>query len=149
MHSIRFTQKEITMKFVTGILVLSGLASLSSCINTQNDCAKVMCTMDFRMITVQLKDSLGNPFMPDKVQTFHANGGTLIHEETSSPMPEQDVYTVADDGDLSDFTREKVTPVVFKVIKNNKTIKEANFELKTDCCHISKVSGPDELVVSE
>lgn len=135
------------MKTQLSILIAAGILTFTSCINTQNDCAKVMCTMDFRMITVELKDSLGNPFTPDKVQTFHANGGALIHEATASPLPENNVYTVADDGDMNDFTREKVTPVVFKVIKNNVTVKEANFELKTDCCHISKVSGPSELVV--
>jgi len=121
------------------------LGLFTACHSSNSDCANTMCTADFRMITVELKDSLGNAFVPDKVQTFF--NGSLIQESTAPSVPMQHVYTVVDDSHLSTLQLNIHRDVNFKVIKNNVIVKEAGFVVKADCCHVDKVSGPAQLII--
>ena len=101
--------------------------------------------MEFRMITVSLKDSTGNDYIPDKVETYL--NGTLIHYDSIPAVPAQNVYTIVDDSNLQTLQLNVNKDVNFKVIKNGSVIKEQVFTVKADCCHVSKVSGVDTIQI--
>lgn len=141
-----FASNPVEMKTLLTFSVLTLTAVLqTACHSNSTDCSKTMCTADFRMITVELKDSLGNAYIPDKVQTFF--NGSLLQESNTPPVPMQNVYTVADDSHLLQLQLNVNRDLVFKVIKNNLVVKEASFVAKADCCHVSKVSGPAEISI--
>lgn len=128
-----------------GFLVV-GISLFTQCNNSNStSCEKTMCTMEFRMITVSLKDSTGNDYIPDKVETYL--NGTLIHYDSIPAVPAQNVYTIVDDSNLQALQLNVNKDVNFKVIKNGSVIKEQVFTVKADCCHVSKVSGVDTIQI--
>lgn len=138
------------MKTPISTFIICSVLLFSACTHTStsDDCTKVMCTADFRMITVTLKDSAGNFYIPDQVRTELSQNGAVIQTSSSPAIPGQNAYTVADDGNIHNITRFQNTSVIFKVIKNNVTVKQANYEIKADCCHIEKISGDDVMIIN-
>lgn len=136
------------MKRCIGICYLLSGIFISSCgiKKTPDSCKGAICTAEFRMLTVYLKDSSGADFIPDKVETYNSNA-QLINYQTAPAMPGESVYTYIDDNDLADLGVNIENDVVFKIIKNNQVIKEQPFKVKADCCHVIKVSGADTLIV--
>jgi len=126
-------------------LLVAGFSLFTQCKNNSTSCDNMMCTTEFRMITVSLKDSIGNDYIPDKVETYL--NGTLIHYDSIPAVPVQNVYTIVDDSNLQALQLNVNKDVVFKVIKNNSIVKEQTYTVKADCCHVSKVSGTDTLQI--
>ncbi|HQW47209.1 MAG: hypothetical protein IPI22_06085 [Bacteroidetes bacterium] len=114
---------------------------------TPDSCQGAICTAEFRMHTVYLKDSTGADFIPDKVETYNDNA-QLILFQTAAAVPGMNVYTVVDDSNLDDLGVNITNELTFKIIKNNVVVKEAIYQAKADCCHISQVSGADTLIVN-
>lgn len=129
--------------FISMCLYIS--IGMMACKSSSNSCANTMCTADFRMITVMLKDSVGNDYIPDKVETYY--NGTLIHQDSISSVPMQNVYTIIDDNNLQSLQLNINRDVTFKIIKNGLVKKQQGYVVKADCCHVSKVSGLDTIIV--
>lgn len=136
------------MKRLLGLGILSIGIFLCSCGRKRlpDSCVGAICTADFRMITVQIKDSVGADFVPDKVETYNSNA-ELINYQTTAAIPGQNVYTIVDDGDLNDLGVNIENEVTLKIIKNNAVIATQSFMVKADCCHVIKISGTDVIVV--
>jgi hypothetical protein len=98
------------------------------------------------MLTVYLKDSNGAAYTPDKVETYSTDM-QLINTQSSTAIPGESMYTYIDDSNLDDLGVNTPNEVIFKVIKNNTTVKQDTFTVKADCCHVIKISGADTLVV--
>lgn len=128
------------------LILVSGISiTLLNCNSSSNFCANTMCTADFRMITVTLKDSVGNDYIPDVVETYY--NGALIHQDSISSVPLQNVYTIIDDNNLQSLQLNINRDVTFKIIKNGSVKKHQSYVVKADCCHVSKVSGLDTIIV--
>lgn len=135
-------------KFHSFFWLLFGLY-FSSCgiKKTPDSCHGAICTTEFRMMTVKLVDSVGNDFIPDKVETYLSDS-TLINSQTTAAIPGQNVYTIVDDGNREALGVNVENEVLFKVIKSNQIRKQQTFKVKADCCHIIKVSGDTVLIVN-
>ncbi len=127
-------------------LIWGSISILTQCNNDTTSCEKTMCTADFRMITVTLKDSIGNDYVPDKVETYY--NGSLIKQDTLPSVPMQNVYTIIDDSNLQQIRLNINREVTFKIIKNGVVIKQQIYVVKADCCHVSKVNGLDTIIVN-
>ncbi len=136
------------MKKHTGICYLLFAIFICSCGNKRipDSCTGAMCTADFKMLTVFLKDSNGAAYMPDKVETYSIDM-QLINTQSGPTIPGESMYTYIDDSNLNDLGVNTPNEVIFKVIKSNTTVKQDTFTVKADCCHVIKVSAADTLIV--
>jgi hypothetical protein len=98
------------------------------------------------MITIQLQDSIGNDFVPDKVETYNESN-TLINSATTSIIPNENSYILIDDGNKNDIGLNTNYTVMCKVYKNGGVVKEEQFIVRADCCHVSKISGNTIIVI--
>lgn len=114
--------------------------------NINEDCSLVLCTKEFRSISVQIKDAQGNPFVFDKTET--KLNGTVIHSETQASDPTLGNCTIVDDSDMQDLGTNQQQTVSFLVYKNNQVVSTATFVVSADCCHVDKVSGNSEIIIS-
>jgi hypothetical protein len=110
------------------------------------DCAQAICTMEFRMVNVVLKDKSGNFCIADKVQTFTEVGKLIYTQTLPNYLPDTN-YTVIDDGMLKELSRDIDNKLYFKVYKNGSIVKTLNYTLTADCCHITKVDGASEVII--
>jgi hypothetical protein len=108
-------------------------------------CDEVMCTADFRMITIDIKDASGNPYAPDKVETKFGN--SIINSSNAPSVPLSSSFTIVDDNNMKDFGYNTTNEVEFYVYKNNQVVYSSTFSIKTDCCHVEKVNGDNQIII--
>lgn len=125
------------------LIPLLGLMLLSRCQCKPDACSQTVCTADFRSIVVHLTDTSGQHFSPDAVETWLE--GKLLQRSTSAMWDSS--YTIADDGHLAQLQLKVDRNVQVKVIKSGAVRWEQAYILFADCCHVSKKSGPDTLVI--
>jgi hypothetical protein len=113
---------------------------------TKANCALVLCTMEFRMLTVTIKDKAGNFYKADKVETYTPTGKMIFSQSSPSFLPDSS-YVVIDDNNMKDLTKNVNTILDFKIYKGNAVVKKVQYVVTADCCHISKVSGDTEIIV--
>ena len=136
--------RNLLFKSLIAVTVLSMLQCKPS--ETDGNCATVMCTMEFRMLTVSIKDKAGNFYKADKVETY-TQAGKMIYSQTSPSFLPDSSYTVIDDNNLKDLSKNVNTELDFKIFKDGSVIKTSKYVVTADCCHISKVSGPDQIII--
>lgn len=127
------------------LLFFLSLSCLLPACKNKNDCAKTMCTMDYRMVTVKLLQGNGSDYIPEKTETYLDNG-QLIHVQSSPTLLNENIYTVADDGDLNQFTLNQTSHLRFKIYQNGAVDTVLEYQILRDCCHVNKISGPAEVV---
>lgn len=136
------------IQIIKGILIFS-VVILFSCgtKRTPNSCIGVICTADFRMMTIHLIDSIGADFVPDKVETY-SEDSVLIQTQTGPTIPGQNLYTIIDDSHMNTLGVNIENNVLFKVFQNGQIIKQQVYKVKADCCHIIPISKDSTLVVN-
>lgn len=121
--------------------------------NTKKDCPKdLMCTMDYRMITIKISHKEGLWFQLDSVGVYFTDQPTkslylgALSDATINSYSYH--YLLAEDGNMSQVQRNgtKITLVGYK--NNNQVVKQ-DYLVGHDCCHIQLISGPKEIIVSE
>jgi hypothetical protein len=114
------------------------------------DCSPdVMCTADFRYITLNLKDQNGNPVLLDKVISLKSRTGEqiIVDDLKNEFSLKQGDYIVWSDAQ-KDKTKRDGDLIQLVGYKNGAEIVKQNFTIGHNCCHIEKKDGPSELVVS-
>lgn len=139
-----FSMKNLALKGILAMIILSTIQCKTP--ETKGNCATVMCTMEFSMLTVSLKNKAGNFYNADKVETY-TQAGKMIYSQTSPSFLPDSSYTVIDDNNLKDLTRNVNTELDFKIYKGGAVVKIVKYVVTADCCHISKVSGPDQIII--
>jgi hypothetical protein len=134
-------------RFNTWSIVLFTLVLLFGCKKTELDeesCATTVCTTEVQTVGVTIHDSLGNPVTIDKLEVI-ANG--TKYDVTQPKMGSLDYFVIADDSYLNQVGRNRKIVVTSRLFINGVVVRTDEYEFKTDCCHIMRVSGPDVLVV--
>ncbi|WP_276133787.1 hypothetical protein [Polluticoccus soli] len=107
-------------------------------------CNGVICTMEFRGITLQVNDNEGNPVKLDEAYTIRVKTGEQItHDANSTTIGS---YTVLDDGyqkKLAQSTAE------FRFVgkRGGQEVVNELYTISADCCHISKQSGKTDVTL--
>lgn len=109
------------------------------------DCDGVVCTQEFRMIYLDVKNSAGATVTLTSFHTEDMAGNKLpadLYEYDSW----RDAYMVFNDAWVSGHagTRQQVRFVGY--IGSNKVVDEV-YTIATDCCHIDKIAGKDKVVL--
>lgn len=133
--------KKYRMKKIFSLIIL--FVFLISCKdNKQPDC---MCTQEFRMITVEIKDSLNRPLTELQTRTIDSRGNNIIPLYKKIDF-QPNLYVIADDSNVRQISKTP-TEVVFIVSDSIKS-KNYFFVINTDdCkCHINKIEGPQKII---
>lgn len=119
-------------------------------INDPNDCTNQACTMDFRTITVTIKDFENNPVALDSFKVTNLENGNDLTREVNSAefeaMRETGVYPLFGDEYAQDF-RNKEVEINFKGYVDNLEIINSDFKVGADCCHVLLISGEPEVSI--
>lgn len=117
-------------------LFLCFITLLYSCVknNTQIiDDATLVCTEQFVTLTLQINGRAPTSFYTLRIATS---------DTLRIPSYFENYYPIVDDGILSNLERDLLEEFVFVGERSTDTIREV-FEIKSDGCHVIKVSGPD------
>jgi len=121
------------------------LMTLMGCNRSTDGCSSDQaCTMEFRYLTVQVKDSTNTPYYLDSVYTrVNASGDELHLEEM---FLDSGTYVVLTDAqkELTSLEGDTFTFVGYKLgqLKVNE-----QYIVRHDCCHIELVSGNEAVTV--
>ena len=117
-------------------LFLSLIFQLSSCVKntTQTiDDAALFCTEQFVTLTLQINGEAPTSFYTLRIATS---------DTLRIPSYFENYYPIVDDGIVSSLERDRLEEFVFVGERSTDTIREV-FEIKSDGCHVIKVSGPN------
>ena len=103
----------------------------------------IICTTEFRMVMLKVKNSVGNPVVLDSFYTVRQSNNQKIH---SLANPPDGFYVVLDD---SHHSQLQMSEDNFRFLgwKNNQLIVDELYRIGADNCHISRNSGVDSVVV--
>ena len=104
----------------------------------------MVCTEEFRMITLQVGNDSHLPATLDEVYTLRTGSTQKLYFD--QPFTEGR-YVVLDDSYHSHL-KNKEADFRFIGIKNNTVVVDQVFRIAGDNCHIIKKSGPDGVMVN-
>jgi hypothetical protein len=126
---------------------------LNTCNQNQEekiDCTEVVCTMEFRTISVTLKNKNGNPISLDKFKV------TSLDNEKDITRPLIDMnweenrttgtYPIFGDEFNKEYQNKKVE-ILFEGFIANEKVANLTFLVGADCCHVSLIEGQSEVVL--
>lgn len=130
-------------KQVLLLFILFGFFSSCSDADESVSCADLVCTKEFRTITLRFLDANGNS---QSVKDFKIFNKRIAQNITpANDLLNQGLYVIACDSDLFKFS-EKGDPVEVTAtdLKTNAPIKIDYVISGGACaCHVAKISGPD------
>lgn len=112
------------------------------------DCPEVRpCTFDLRSVTVHVVDERGNPVQLDGVRTIRSSTKKEIRNQViGAENYRQGYYTVLSDSELREVSACGEL-YAFEGFRNGKKVLSGKFQVKSDCCHVEKLSGPEQIVL--
>lgn len=113
---------------------------------TDKDCPKdIICTMDYRTITVTIKDKNGQSITLDKYTSdLKGTAKSLIRNNATESI--SDSYIIAADNAMN-IVGKNGKEVEFIGYKNGKEVVRRTFKIGHDCCHIKLLEGETEIIV--
>ena len=136
-------------KYFVFFLIASALLSCKKH-DQQKGCLARACTLEFASITVRFVTKDGLPTPGKNVTVINLRTHDAIIAKGSGiivPSIGPNLFTLATDNNKSEFSTEgdDVELTATDVVTN--ITKTARFKISGGCnCHISKISGPDEIV---
>lgn len=121
---------------------------LTSCSGSDPEvCEDMVCTTEFRMITVKFVDEFGNPQIVKDYTTV--NKRTSRSMAQTSNMFGSGTYVVASDSDLKELSEKGDIVLVSATNPKNNVKIQAEFVISGGLCicHIGKISGPETIKI--
>ncbi|WP_207427196.1 hypothetical protein [Pedobacter sp. SYSU D00535] len=112
-------------------------------------CASLMCSDDFKIVSVRFKDALGNPIA---VKDFKAvnlrTRQSMVVGSVTDTMYSKGNYTIASDLHVKKVSEEGDTIIVSGIHPDSNIGQVAKLVIaRDDCsCHVAKLAGPEEIV---
>lgn len=114
-------------------------------LSPNGECDGVVCTMQFEQVRLQVLDAGGKPVTLDAFHTEDMTGAKL-----PTNLYEYDDYTksyVVFNDSWVPGHQNSTTTVRFVGFKNGTKVVQEDYSISTDCCHVSKTSGKDRVVL--
>jgi hypothetical protein len=128
-------------------LFLSAIAAATVGCNTDHECdPNRACTMEYRTITIEVRDSANAPYPLDSTFTLKTSTGEQIRPEDISIDSAFHVVLTDSQRDLTTQLGESFT---FKGYRNGVLKVSEPFLIRHDCCHIELVAGNSSVIVNE
>ena len=137
---------------LTTIFLIACTAVLFSCINLNTHHDDIMCTEEYRMITVRVTDSLFNPVMLTRYRTIKVSSGDTLNFQGEDPYMDSinqknGYYTLMTDGKMY-LTSTSGTEFKFVGWVGEKQVVNENYIIGNDQCHVQFFSGRREIVIA-
>lgn len=115
-----------------------------SCSKGDNSDCPIACSEEYRIITVSIVDSNGNPVALDDFKiTNEDNGNDLtisISETEFQMMRERGTYPLFSDLHRQEYSGRELE-INFTGYINGGAVVSADYRVGADCCHVYYVSG--------
>jgi len=125
------------------LLILTGLSSCEEKEILPEE--QIVCTLDFRTVSVRFKNAAGNYIAVSDFKSVVERTGVTL--DTNNELGSL-YYTVASDLDKKKLSVAGENVNVTATNPSNGNVITAKFKIAGDACHISKISGPDEITVN-
>ncbi len=138
------------MKTILALFVASLLISSSCNKDNEGDCpGDIVCTQDFRSIHVQIMNGSAPYQLDNYITKRHSDSmvidiRSVIGSYADSMYRANGNYPILTDAQMQ-LTSRHGTGFTFIGYLNNREVIRENFVIAHDCCHISKVSGRDQV----
>jgi len=112
----------------------------------ENPCdPDIMCTMEFRIIDLEIKNDGGDAIILDEF--YSEIDGEKIDIPDDVYESKNGIYPIATDGQMEvlDFDGSEV---IFYGLINGETVVEHKMIIGKDCCHILLVEGEKKITIS-
>ena len=134
-------------KVIKSALVLVVFAA-SSCTKSIGECdTAVVCTSVYTYIDLELKDTLGKPYILDSYTVTPASGGAAVISKTINAATDSTGHYIV----MSDTEKSKVTKdgVYFDFVgkKGDSIVVNQPYRIAHDCCHVVIKSGLPSVVI--
>ena len=119
---------------------------LASCATTDvSECGEMICTQEFRMVTVRFSDESGRPVIVKNFSSKNMRTGRSTVQ--NNDLIDQGNYVLASDADRKDLSESGDIILVSATNPKTNITKEAEFVVSGGlcACHINKISGPDKI----
>lgn len=132
-----------------GLLILS-VVIFTGCKSQDNDvCKNAVCTMIFASVSVNIFDSANVTLKGITTKTLLESNNKEIHVQSGSfQSGSSGTFNIVDDSHLKVLGYNKETKVLFQILKDGNVIQTYPFTIQTDCCHVSKKSGVDNVFLN-
>jgi hypothetical protein len=121
-------------------LTALGCASHKQCENTP-------CSAMFAIVSVIIKDTTNIALTGISTETILLSSRQTIHTQPEPGSPDSS-FIVVDDSDIKEIGYTTNQNVELKIMKDGKVVKSVPFTINTDCCHVSKASGPESVLLN-
>lgn len=133
-------------------LLFSFLAFLGSCteqLTEPQNCPDLICTQEFRSVTVKFKDTSGNPLVVKNFSAVVKRTGKSTDSGPVDTVHSKGNYSVVTDNYRKNLAVNGDTIIVSAVNPASNEKKTVQFVVSGGkcACHIEKLSGPDEVVL--
>lgn len=126
--------------FVISLILLSVLV-LECDSDNKLDCATTLCTMEFRSITILIKQSTDSgPVLLTDFKVLRISDNKDITIKDNNLNDNLGYYQLVNDTGIA-MLRNKNVEIEFQGYVNNTLIINKRFVVTADCCHVSLVSG--------
>ena len=117
---------------------------LSSCSSSEPAvCENMVCTKEFRTITVKFIDDYGDPLLVNNFSAVNKRTGRSMSQTNS--IQGLGIYVVASDADQKELSEKGDIVLVSASNPKNNSKVSAEFVISGGLCicHVSKISGPE------
>ena len=126
--------------FVISLILLSVLV-LECESDNKSDCATTLCTMEFRSITILIKQSTDNsPVLLTDFKVYRISDNKDITIKDNNLSDNLGYYPLVNDNGIA-ILKNKNVEIEFQGYVNNKLVIDKRFVVTADCCHVSLISG--------
>ena len=126
------------------VLLFCSIILLTSCGDSSSCLENIVCTEEFRMITVEITDAIEIPVVLDSAYSLHQDAGIQYFEDDQFFAVSEGIYTVWTDAEF-DLVEKKGTELIFEGWLNKEKVISQPFLIGHDCCHIELLEGPAEI----
>jgi hypothetical protein len=145
------TSGKSNMNRLSGILMIMCSVMFLSCMRNRHD--YVLCTTEYRMLTVTIRDSQSNPVILSNYFVKKSSTGEIIDFSLEDPYLDsinrlQGIYFLCTDG-MMDITSKNGTGFEFHGISDSSEIVNEKYLIGNDECHVFILSGQTNIVITK
>ncbi|MDG2281283.1 MAG: hypothetical protein P8L42_11710 [Flavicella sp.] len=128
---------------LTTILTTACSDSKTEDINSDCNLIDIVCTEEFRTITLEIVDSQDTPVILDNFKITREDTGEIIELDQNHS---QNFYPIINDNYQNKIVHKEII-LKFSGSINNIEVVSTSFVVSADCCHIDLDSGPTKIVL--
>ncbi len=111
-------------------------------------CEGVVCTQEFRTVDITVVDNAGNAKPISSIRTIDpSTNAVILSNSNPNTAIGASTYTFFSDLQIAGMTANSQKTFKVEGVYNNAIVFTESYVISADCCHITKVSGKDSVVV--